>query len=148
MKKKIYLMSVLTALSCVVSACEDDESDTEKPVISLLEPAEGDLLQVGKTIHFEMDLSDNEMLDSYKVDIHTNFDGHTHSRATEDFTFSQSWDVSGKRNTTIHHHEIMIPADATPGKYHFMVYCTDASGNESYVAHSVTLTTEEVEDED
>ena len=33
----------------------------------------------------------------------------------------------------------MIPANATPGDYHLMVYCTDAAGNEAHVARNIVL---------
>ena len=89
-----------------------------------------------------MDLSDDVMLKSYKIDVHNNFDGHSHTRAgdgTTPFSFKKEYDLTGKREAHIHHHDIKIPATATPGKYHLMIYCTDAAGNESYVARDVVL---------
>ena len=146
MKTIIKLNAVcLLAISFLLfSSCDkNDDGDTVKPVINLIAPAENVALKIGddRGVHFEMELSDNVMLKSYKVDIHSNFDGHTHSRAsglTVDFVFSKSWDVTGK-NTHIHHHEIKIPSEATPGNYHLMVYCTDVAGNESYVARNIVL---------
>jgi hypothetical protein len=127
------------------TACEK-ESDTVKPVIQLIDPSEGEILQIGSDVHFEMELSDNEMLGSYKVEIHANFDGHEHGTKSEvepsPFFFERSWDVSGQKNTSVHHHEIVIPETATPGNYHLMVYCTDASGNEAHVARTVVLSHE------
>ena len=84
---------------------------------------------------------------------HSNFDHHSHggnSRAvqeTVDFSFNRSYDVSGQKTAHIHHHDIVIPANATAGDYHLMVYCTDAAGNESYIARNIKLSNE-VEDED
>ena len=55
-----------------------------KPVIDLIEPEEGAVLKIGneKGVHFEMNLSDDVMLKSYKINIHNNFDHHGHdSRA-------------------------------------------------------------------
>ena len=100
-----------------------------------------------------MDLSDDVMLKSYKIEIHSNFDHHSHggnSRAaqeTVDFSFNRSYDVSGQKTAHIHHHDIVILANATAGDYHLMVYCTDAAGNESYIARNIKLSNE-VEDED
>ena len=65
----------------------------------------------------------------------------------EDFSFNRSYDVSGQKTAHIHHHDIVIPANATAGDYHLMVYCTDAAGNESYIARNIKLSNE-VEDED
>ncbi len=138
----------LTALSLsLFQSCEKaDTPDVTKPVINLIEPAEGDSLLIGDPhgVHFEVELSDDVMLKSYKVNIHSNFDGHTHSfvvtrDATTDFSFNKSWDLTGKKNASIHHHEIIIPENATPGNYHLMVYCTDEAGNESYVARAIVL---------
>lgn len=144
---KYYFAAVcLIALMSLTFSCDD--GDTTKPVINLIEPEEGAELQIGSVhgVHLEMDLSDDEMLASYKVDIHNSDDGHVHSKAEEtpnvSFAFSKSWDVSGKKNAHIHHHEITIPANAKPGKYHLMVYCTDASGNEAYVARNIVLSYE------
>ena len=143
MKTKTYLSIIaLTILSVTTfSSCDNDEGDTTKPVISLEEPADGENLLIGDEVHFEMDLSDDVMLKSYKVDIHNNFDNHGHKRAaaTTDFTFQKSWDISGQKNIHIHHHEIVIPEDATPGNYHMVVYCTDEAGNEAHIARNIVL---------
>ncbi|MDR1103602.1 MAG: DUF4625 domain-containing protein [Tannerella sp.] len=151
--KSIFLITGLTALLFIVcNSCRED-SDTTKPVILLIEPADDEVLQIGNEngVHFEVEFSDNEMLASYKVNIHPNFDGHTHeTRAdseTVDFEYDKSWSLSGK-NAAIHHHEIRIPENATPGAYHLMVYCTDAAGNESYIAIHVELSHEEGEEHD
>lgn len=168
MKTKFYLpiICLLAISSFVFISCDKDEdSDTTKPVILLNEPEEGQALQIGnlKGMHFDMDLSDDVMLRSYKIEIHNNFDNHPHSRGnavakdgsngaadaeeTVDFTFNKSYDVSGQKNAHIHHHDIKIPANATPGAYHLMVYCTDAAGNESHIARNIVLSND-VEDED
>jgi hypothetical protein len=140
------ILCLAAILTLSFASCEDREGDTVKPVINLIEPEEGDILVIGEDVHFEMELSDNEMLKEYKVEIHNNFDGHPHAtRADGDpvpFFFEQSWDVSGKKNATIHHHEILIPADAAPGDYHLMVYCTDAAGNEAHIVLNVELSYE------
>ncbi|MDR2383353.1 MAG: DUF4625 domain-containing protein [Prevotellaceae bacterium] len=137
------------------TACKED-SDTTKPVINLIEPENGDILQIGDAegVHFDVEFSDNEMLASYKVDIHPNFDNHSHATTksedtTVDFRFEKTWTtISGKKNDYVHHHEIKIPENATPGHYHLMLYCTDAAGNESYVARDVELSHEAGEDHD
>lgn len=149
MKTKFYLAATfltLISLTAFMASCsDDDKGDTTPPTINLIDPAEGEELLIGDAsgVHLEMELSDNEMLASYKIDIHSNFDGHNHSRAKETetvaFSLQKSWDVSGQKNAHIHHHEIVIPENATPGNYHMMVYCTDAAGNESYVARNIVL---------
>lgn len=134
----LFILSLVTVLS-VFTACSDEN---EGPVIQLNEPTEGAILMIGSSICLDMDLSDDEMLSSYKVEIHSNFDGHAHTRAEDDttpFHFQKSWSIADQKNAKIHHHEIEIPENATPGNYHLMVYCTNVEGLESHVARGIVL---------
>lgn len=147
--KKYYILSILAiALSFVFTACGDDndDGDTTAPVIELDEPEDGDELLIGSSIHFECDFSDNKMLGSYMIEIHSNFDGHTHkvsTRATNEkdvpLFVKKTYSLSGFRNKHEHHHDITIPENTAPGNYHLVVYCTDAEGNQSLVAREVIL---------
>ncbi len=147
MKTKFYFSAacLLAASSLLFMSCEkDDKTDVTKPVIKLNAPKEGEALKIGDEhgVHFDMDLSDDVMLKSYQIDVHNNFDNHSHTKSddgTEAFAFKRSYDVSGKKETHIHHHDIKIPANATPGKYHLMVHCLDAAGNESFIERNVVL---------
>lgn len=149
MKTKIFYFIISTLLlTNIFTSCENDK-DTTPPVIELISPAENQSLLIGNThgIHLDMNLSDNEMLASYKIEIHNNFDGHEHSRNGQNgmenepipFFFSKSWNLTGLRNTNIHHHEIVIPANTIAGKYHMIIHCTDAAGNESHIARNIIL---------
>ena len=72
---KNILFFVLSAIMCAsFSACDEDEADTTKPVITLDEPEDGDSLRIGESVHFECDFSDDEALGSYLIEIHNNFD--------------------------------------------------------------------------
>ena len=147
MKAKFFTAAALCllAVSAVLfTACEKENSDVTKPVIKLEEPENGESLLIGdpKGVHLEMDLSDDVMLKSYKIDVHSNFDHHSHTKSgdsTKVFSFKKEYDLTGKREAHIHHHDIKIPTDATPGDYHLMIYCTDEAGNESYVARDIVL---------
>lgn len=151
---KLFIAGMAIILSVAAVSCDKNEGDTTMPVINLIEPEDGDVLTIGDEIYLDMELSDDVMLKEYTVKIHSNFgEGHDHTRDVEgektvEFTFQKSWDVSGKKNATIHHHEITIPANATPGDYHFMVFCTDAAGNETFVFSNVELSTEGGEEHD
>jgi hypothetical protein len=145
------ILSILTIVSC------EKSGDTTSPVIHLNAPTEGAELMAGKDVHFDMELSDNEMLKSYKVEIHNNMESpHGHEKAIRPlhlksgsyYSYQQSWDVSDKKNAHIHHHEIEIPEDVIPGAYHFMVYCTDASGNESHIALNISIVPHDGSDDD
>lgn len=146
MKKTLYTIIAITTIA-LVSCTKDDAKDTTRPVIEIFEPANGDTLFIGYGVHLEMDLSDNESLKSYKIDIHDDFDGHDHGKkSTADgaWSFSRSWDISGLKNTRIHHHEIEVPTTVNgvpieKGNYHFTVYCTDEAGNESFMVRDVVI---------
>ena len=140
MKFKFILLALL--LLFTVTFLKAQTNDTKKPVITLIAPAEGNMLQIGQAIHFDMDLDDDVMLKFYKVEIHENTDGHVHSaNETKRYPaiFDQTWDISGHKHRQIHHHGIVIPANAKEGSYHFVVYCIDAAGNESSVVRNVIL---------
>lgn len=154
MKTKLILSAIcIVSLSSLFVACSDDDNDTTKPVIVINEPEDEGAIKTGSLLHLDMDLSDDVMVASYKVDIHNNFDGHTHTSASTKadgdsitFTYNQSFDVNQK-NHHVHDH-IEIPILARQGKYHVVVYCTDTSGNESYVAKSVVFDANAEEDVD
>ena len=85
MKRSIF--TSITLLSCLALAtaftgCKEEPIDTTKPVIELIEPEDNDSLRIGDEhgVHFEMKLSDNDLVKSYKIDVHNNFDGHSHTR--------------------------------------------------------------------
>lgn len=150
MKRKVFYMLLILAPIGFL-ACNSDDKDTEKPVIADVEPENGDTLVIGREMHFEAELSDNEKLASYKVEIHHNFgDGHGHKSAIEDpadsikFSYSNEfYDIKGLRNTPVHKH-IDIPAQVDgksvrEGKYHFIIYCLDEAGNMQVLARDVVL---------
>ncbi|MCP1996787.1 DUF4625 domain-containing protein [Flavobacterium sp. HSC-61S13] len=145
---KIFSIIALGAFFSLASCSSDDNNvDTVRPNLNLKAPAEGAVLVAGKDVHFDMEVSDNVMLGSYKIDIHNNFDNHNHpssvsfkeAEPTVDFVFNRVWALDGQKNADIHHHEIIIPANATPGKYHFVVYLLDAAGNETKEARNITI---------
>lgn len=143
--KKYLILSVFTAiLSLVFTSCGKEETDTVAPVIQLEEPENGEEIRIGSDMHFECDFSDNVMLGSYMIEIHSNFDGHSHKVATRaegetPFFLKKPYELTGLRNSHVHHHDVVIPENTTPGKYHLVVYCTDAAGNQSLVARDIIL---------
>ena len=156
----ILLFAALTAFT----SCEKELNDSEKPVIVLSSPVEDAEIRPGSALHFEMTLSDNEALASYKVNIHGAFDGHEHSasattRVSEYVQpFERTWlesdfialgeePIAGKKQVIINHRLMLIPdsIEGRPvkeGHYHLTVYCTDSSGQESFIAREIEITHE------
>ena len=163
MKKSNLMLfaGMFVLVNTFLLSCEKTELDNEKPVIRLISPQEGEAIKPGGDLHFEVEFTDNVALGSYKVNIHGAFDDHTHSaaaftRAEGDSSsepFEKTWlevdfialgdePIAGKRNASIHHHHILIPENVKEGNYHFLVYCTDDAGLESFVAREITLSSD------
>ncbi|MFY0598953.1 MAG: DUF4625 domain-containing protein [Cyclobacteriaceae bacterium] len=127
MKKLLTLVlgAVLFAVSC---DSDDDQVDTTAPTITLNEPENGERFAAGGTLHFDAVFEDDIALATYNVDVHNNFDGHSHGRiAVAEFDFEQSYTISGRLFDT--HEDITISTDATAGPYDFVVKAIDAAGN-------------------
>lgn len=159
MKTRLFISTIclLTSMFLFSSCDDDDKGDVTPPVISLAEPEEGAELLIGGEhgVHLEMDLADDVELKSYRINIHSNFDHHGHGSKTKaadetvTFSFDKVYDdAAGKKNHHVHNHDIVIPANATPGDYHLMIYCTDAAKNETYMARNIVLSTTAEEDHD
>lgn len=158
--KKLFLSSIVALAAVSFVSCEKDEVDNKAPVINLIAPENDEPINPGSEIHFEVNFSDNVALGTYKVNIHGAFDGHSHNHAVtkatgDSLAFEKTWleqefiaageePISGKRSTTVHHHKITIPTEVNgkplrSGHYHFLVYCTDKAGIESFTAREIFI---------
>lgn len=137
---QLLLLLAAGVLTFSLNACKDDDpavQDTEPPVISISLPADDTEYEPGEQIKFEATLEDNVELASYNITIHSNFDGHTHGRVAESpLAYDKSFTISGKKATVAE--TIDIPADATPGAYHFIVKAIDKAGNATNEADGST----------
>lgn len=160
MKPTYIFITAVFATILTFTSCEDNDIDNTQPVITIGEPANGETLYIGSDVHFECDFSDDVELRSYKIEIHSNFDGHTHEKSASfsadeetPFSYTNSWTFDeGLKNAHVHHHEIVIPENingipVAHGNYHFGIYCTDAAGNESHLFIDVALAEGEGEHE-
>ncbi len=161
MKRRNSVIILLFAALTAFTSCEKELNDSEKPVIVLSSPVEDAEIRPGSTLHFEMTLSDNEALASYKVNIHGAFDGHEHSASATTRVseyaqpFERTWlesdfialgeePIAGKKRVTIHHHLMQVPDSiggrpVKEGHYHLTLYCTDAEGQESFLTREVLI---------
>lgn len=162
---KITLYLAVLAASVFITSCSDEDVDNMKPTIKLVAPVDDQVLHPGSELHFECEFADDVELRSYKVEIHNNFDGHTHEHATvlksageehgHPWAYSKSWDFeAGQKNAAIHHHEIVVPQtilvdgveeEVAEGNYHLGVYCMDAAGNESKVFVDIVIEHQEIQ---
>lgn len=157
--RKVILAAVLSIAGIAFSSCEKTPLDNAKPIINLIAPAEGEAIKPGTDIHFDAVLTDDVGLKSYKINIHGAFDGHGHNAATraadDAVAFEKTWleadfiklgdePILGKKNANLHHHHITIPEKIggkpiKEGHYHFIIYCSDEAGNESFTAREIEI---------
>ncbi|MBD1432994.1 DUF4625 domain-containing protein [Sphingobacterium sp. DN00404] len=147
MKKKLRLIGTVAAAMCILWSCKKDNDETtvdnHAPVIDLTGdafPVQCSTLKRGGSFIFKTKFSDNVELGTYSIDIHHNFDHHTHSTEFEEcelqpkkepvkpFLFIKSYDIpSGQKNYEAVQ-QIEVPADIDPGDYHFMISISDHVG--------------------
>lgn len=141
-----YYTLALILFLMIFSACQgnEDEVDTQAPTIDMAFdgafPQQCEILQRGETYTIQALFADNFELGSYSIDVHHNFDHHTHST---DVTECTREPVKAPVNPwlLIEGHEIpagqkshhmtfplSVPADVDTGHYHLMIKLTDKAG--------------------
>ena len=126
-------------------SCSKTEIDDEPPVILMNElhhfPKSCDTVYVGETFTFRATFTDNKELGAYSIDIHHNFDHHSHSTEQEEcemdppktptenvFLFIQSYTIPDGMKSYEAEVDIEIPEGVDTGDYHFFLALTDKEG--------------------
>ena len=132
------------------NACEkDDKIDKEKPTIDLsiqdAFPVNCDTIYFGESFELKVLFSDNIALGSYSIDIHHNFDHHSHSTEVTEcsldpikepvnpFLFIEDYDIpEGKADYETAESIAISSGDGNglfdEGDYHFFISLTDREG--------------------
>lgn len=132
------------------NSCEKGEDiDKTKPVIDLTIqdafPVNCDTLYFGESFKLKMHFSDNSELGSFSIDIHNNFDHHSHSTEVTEcsmnpvktpvnpFTLIDDYEIP--EGLMDYETNIMIPIPSgnnegiyDDGDYHFFISLTDKEG--------------------
>ncbi|MDR1718552.1 MAG: DUF4625 domain-containing protein [Dysgonamonadaceae bacterium] len=149
MKHQIILTAILTI--ALLSCGGEDEKDMQKPEIQIGYPHNCAELQRGERYTFRAQFTDNIELGSYNIEIHHNFDHHSHSTDSEEcesdaaktpvnaWVFNQDYAIPAGSRTYTANVEITVPADIDAGDYHFMVRLTDRSGWQQLAAKSIKI---------
>jgi hypothetical protein len=159
MKKFIY-MSLAMALILGFMACGDDNEpkDMTPPTITgtgiTCNPINCQVYHPGEVIPFRYVFEDNEELGNFNLEVHNNFDHHTHSTEGHDHEHEGSeceeqeheheeGEEHGEEHAWVYNRsfsiptglksynasiDIPIPEDAAHGDYHFMIRLTDKAG--------------------
>ncbi|TVQ15427.1 MAG: DUF4625 domain-containing protein [Bacteroidetes bacterium] len=142
---RTFLRMGMIIIMFTVWSCSKDEVDDVPPVIVMNQahhfPQACDTVYVGEAFTFRATFSDNQELGAYSIDIHHNFDHHSHSTETEEcemdppktptenvFLFIQAYTIPDGLKTYEAEVNIEIPADADTGDYHFFLALTDKEG--------------------
>ncbi len=94
----------------------------------------------GETIPFCYVFTDNDELGKYNIEVHHNFDHHTHStsattcsmdaikEAQNPWVFNQDFNIPDGQKSFSACKDIKIPTNIDTGDYHFMIRLTDKAG--------------------
>ncbi len=126
---KTYIL-VLTSVAFLTFSCK--KADSEKPTISTVKVnGSSSVLDIspGEAITVSSLISDNEELSQVKIDIHHDFDGHSHKAMTVRFAEIRIKDISGGSFDLSE--QFTIPANASSGAYHGTIIAVDKEGNQS-----------------
>jgi len=106
---------------------------------------------LGDTIHFHYIFTDDTELGSFNIEIHNNFDHHSHSTSAQDccmepkkqpvrpWVFNKDYTIPNGQRFHEAFLDIIIPKDVDTGDYHFMVRLTDQAGWQQLMAVSIKL---------
>ena len=156
MKKTVISLSLLCAL-CACSSSDDDEAkDMSQPIITdqgiTANPIDCQVYQRGGSIPFNYFFTDDTELGTYNIEIHNNFDHHTHSTSSVEcpmdalkqpvkpWVYNQDFAIPTGLRQYDAKINIPIPADIDPGDYHFMVRLTDRAGWQQLKAVAIKIT--------
>jgi len=156
--KAIFKYFHLFTIILLISACSSDdgvEIDEEKPTISVNYasgfPQGCALLTKGETYNFKAMVTDNRELAAYSIDIHHNFDHHTHDDQVTECTLSairqpenplifvENYMIEdGLTNYEINI-SVTIPNDVDTGDYHCAYSVTDETGWQSRTSIDIKI---------
>jgi hypothetical protein len=154
MKKSILMISLLCALSAC-SSSDDDAKDMQQPVITDLDitanPIDCQVYQRGETMPFHYVFTDDTELGNFNIEVHNNFDHHTHSGSAIEcemdvkkepvnpWIYNRDFTIPTAQRQYDAKIDIPIPADIDPGDYHFMVRLTDKAGWQQLKAVAIKI---------
>jgi len=150
---KVYI--VILGLIFAFTSCDDTVKDELLPVIDMTGttafPQNCTTVYRGESFTFNARFTDNIELGSYSIEMHNNFDHHTHSTSAEEcvlgalkttvkpLLFIDEYTIPAGKKEYASSIEINLPDSVDTGDYHFMVRLADASGWQSFKGISVKI---------
>jgi hypothetical protein len=156
--KTLKLIALSLLLTVFLTNCSKKEVagiDTTYPEITIAGedafPQQCSIIKKGETFLFKTLLTDNMELGSLSVDIHHNFDKHTHSTEVNScamdaiktpvkpYLLIQNYSIPSGLKSYPTAFEIKVPNDIDAGDYHFMIRLTDKEGWQTIRGLSVKI---------
>jgi hypothetical protein len=141
--RNVFITALLLSL-LVNFSCSKTDKDDVYPGIDMTGakdfPKDCDTVFTGESFVFHAVFTDNQDLGAYSIDIHQNFDHHTHSSSLAECSldpvktpvnpliFIREYSIPGGSTRYVATDSISVPAGADPGDYHMMVRLTDREG--------------------
>ncbi len=148
-------MIVIIFMSLLFTSCKKEVIDTEYPVIhtnaSDAFPRNCSEIVRGQNFTATIVVSDNQELGSLSVEIHHNFEHHSHSTEINECELSpikipinpfariEAIAIPNGRREYTAIKEIPIPTDIDAGDYHFLIRLTDKEGWQSIKGLSIKI---------
>lgn len=141
----------------ICSACSSssDEIDDQYPQINNIDnvsfPENCEILYTGESFSVKYLFSDNLQLASYSIEIHNNFDHHSHStdimncemqedkKPVNAFHFLQIYQFDDVLTQYTSNSNIFIPKGIDTGDYHLIIRLNDITGWETIKGISVSI---------
>lgn len=152
MKFLKFTCSLLIVFLLFNCSNDDEVKDTVKPVIDVSNgfPVNCSKIKRGEPFTFKALFSDNVALGGYTIDIHHNFDHHTHSTQeikecnldpkkdpVNPFKLIKSYTIEGNPKTFNAEQTFTIDKSFDSGNYHFHIKLADEEGWSSLVGLSI-----------
>lgn len=144
-KHIFFLLIAIQIISCTTD--DGIDKDEQKPTITINYdngfPQPCTELKKGNTYNFRAIATDNKVLASYSLDIHNNFDHHTHDdqgaqcdlepikQAINPLIFMENFSIENSQTSYEINIAITIPNDIDTGDYHCQYSITDETGWQS-----------------
>lgn len=152
-REKLIVLLLLSLL--LTGACSKTETDETYPVIDMSgkqqSPHDCDTLYIGESFVFRAMFSDNKELGAYSLDIHQNFNHHSHSSSSvqcsldpvktpvNPFLLIREYSIPAGSMAYQSQDSVFIPSGVDPGDYHMMVRLTDRAGWQTLRGVSVKI---------
>lgn len=157
MKQKKLFTGIISFLLLLTACSKKDQEaiDTTYPEIDVTTtnafPKQCSEVQRGQKFNAKIYVSDNKELGSLSIDIHHNFDHHSHSTEVagcnmdaiktpvKPMVLIQTVPIPGGQTNYLAEQAIDIPADIDPGDYHFLIRVTDKEGWQTIKGLSIKI---------